>query len=159
MPVSNPRLESGWELGRNHSPVMSQTTWLGSKPGSAGSKHRAGYAQFRCPTSQQLPPLQRPIPFPGQLQPSLTCSDFSNVLVSCSMADTNGQYYLGGKREGPCDFRDSRAAGWKFQCSAGFWAVLGRTQSMAYQTFSPHSHPDPLMWLKREPCLTFQLAL
>ena len=99
MPVSNPRLESGRELGRNHCPscVPNHMAWIQTWVCWLQTQSRLHSAQLPHCTAASSPPS--PIPFPGQLQPSFPCSDFANVLVSCSMADSNGQYHLGVKRE------------------------------------------------------------
>lgn len=67
---------------------------LGSKPRSAVSKHEQVTLGSAAPNSRQLPPLHLSIPFPGQLQPSFTSSDFANILFSCSMADSRCQYLI-----------------------------------------------------------------
>lgn len=100
MPVPNPGLEFGQELGRihaySHVPNHMARKWpaLDPNPGLLFPNMSRLHSARAAPNSRQLPPLHLSIPFPGQLQPSFTSSDFANILFSCSMADSSCQYLI-----------------------------------------------------------------
>ena len=109
---------------------MSQITWLGS--GQPGIQTQvccfqtwAGYTRLCCP---QLSAASSPPPF-HSLPWSVTAKFHIQRFCKRPFFLFNGWFqlpipYLGGKKETPCDFRDSRVAGWKLQCLVGFFLFL-----------------------------------
>lgn len=125
MPVPDSGLEFRWKLGRihsyNHVPdhMARKQSGLDPNPGLLVPNMSSSHWTL-LPPIHQLPPLRHPIPFPSQLQPSFTSSDFANAPFSCALAGSNHQYLIWVIKESPCDFRDFRAANWKPQHFAGF---------------------------------------